>query len=169
MPTPAKRGGNTVARVITRDNLIAEYTKILESIPEAQDDDGVGFILDVLNAETVDDLNREDSLPSLDSLAPCRLKFLDVVRRPSDLENGMPFYLVVDAMDTRTGEAIRFQTSAGTPMAVIASRWQRGQWPFVASFTKKAEATKGGYHPLQVKVEVLNDKDERPIRKATAK
>jgi hypothetical protein len=152
MVAGSKTASTELVNVITRDNLATEYRAIFMGIPEAQDDDGAAFILDALNATSLDDFNAESKLPSLDSLAPAKLKVESLVRRPSDIEGGIGWYLVVDAVDLSSGEMVRFQTSAAKPMAVLARIHQLGKLPAIIAVEKRAEATRSGMHPLQVTV-----------------
>jgi hypothetical protein len=157
MAAIAKAPGNLPAPTITRENLVQEYTRILETIPLAEDGDGIGIILDALNSTDVDSFNAEDNLPSLDSLAPATIKVTDVVRRESTMQGMMPWYLILDVVNVATGEALKVQTSAAKPMAVIARIYSLGRIPAILEISRKTKATKGGMFPLQVKVLALGD------------
>lgn len=142
---------------------------MLESIPMATDDDGLGILLDALNADDVDDFNDESKLPSLDSIAPAVIKVTEATRRESDLGGIMPWYLILDVVDTTTGEALRVQTSAAKPMAVIANLYSKGRLPALLEISKREKATQRGMHPLQVKVLAIAPAPDAPAAKARRK
>lgn len=144
--------------------VMRQYKTILDRIPEPADDDGTGMIIDILNAKTADDLLGEAELPSAQDIAERypRKMFLitDLIRRDSDLDNGMPYYVIASLVDESTGETIRINTSAATPLAKIAKLYDFGALPARVAFTLSDKPTKAGYRPVNMTVSEHSVKDK---------
>ena|ERR1700761_1081463 len=135
------------------ERAVAMFTEIVNSIPEA-DDDGSGILLGALMAEDWMDLNRPTGkLPSLEDITPAALLITrDITRHVSDIEGGLPFYLVCDAVNLTTGEPVRFQTSSKVPTIKIAKLYALDALPARVATSKAKTATRGGFHPLDLTV-----------------
>lgn len=143
------------AEPITREVLLAQYGDILQEIPMAEDGDGFGIIVDILNATSWEDLNRDAEMDDMRDWVGKRIKVTNMIRRESTLDNGMPWYLIVDAVDVKSGELVKINTSSGSIMAKLAMLHHWGNIPAVMTVTKAEKATKAGFHPLDVTIEAV--------------
>jgi hypothetical protein len=142
------------ARIVSasRAELEGVFHDMLEAVPDAVDDDGFGIIAGLLEAEDWEGLNRESKLPDAVDQAGKQLKWTDVSKRPSDLGEGLPYYLIIDAVNVATGEAVKFQTSAPGVVIPAIKLQQWGKLPALCQIEKSAKPTKAGFYPLNVTV-----------------
>jgi hypothetical protein len=161
MAAARKNTGKALAEPVSREVLLAQYGALLEQIPLAQDDDGFGLIKDILTATNWQELNRESELDNLQKYVGKTLKIIGMERRVSEIEGGMPWYLMVDAIDVASGELIKLNTSAGTPMAKMTMLHKFNNLPALVKITKTDKATRSGFYPLELEVLGVNDPAER--------
>lgn len=151
------RAGEPV--VWTRSQVEVAASALLESIPDMVDDDGSGIYGRLLDAQDWEDLNSESKLPAGKDLVGKRLRVGAIGKRPSDMvaEDGDPgfrldFYLVIDSVDTATGEMIRWQTSAPGLVLPLAKLHQFGKLPAIVYITQAEKPTKRGFRPINLTV-----------------
>ena len=122
--------------------ILAAFTDLVTTIPEAPEDDGMGMILRILNVETWDELQESGKLPSSLDLAGRDVTVTGVFRKPSDNPTATGFYLLCDAVDKRTGEAWKFTAGGAQTVATLAKLHQLGAFPAVVHF--ETVATRSG-------------------------
>jgi hypothetical protein len=132
------------------------------AIPDAVDDDGSGIIGRLLEADSWEDLNSEAGLPNGKDVAGRRLITQAIAKRQSDLvadedSSGikLPFYLVIDAVDERTGEAVRWQTSAPALVVPLMKLHLWAKLPALTEVRKADKPTKRGFYPLNMHVHAV--------------
>lgn len=160
MAAPRNRPGKVLAEPLSREVILAQYSAVLEEIPFAEDDGGLSIIANILTATTWEELNRENELDNLQDFVGKRVKVIKLERRISDIEGGMPWYLMVDAIDADTGELVKINTSAGSPMAKLAMLHHFGNLPALVKVTKAEKATKAGFFPLDVDVLMVDQQEK---------
>lgn len=156
MAATKPKAGQVATRPTTRETAVEKFTELVTMIPEGGDDDGSGIILDILNATDWADLNREAELPDARDMAGRDLVFTDATRHVSTIDGGLPFYLIVNAVDKETGEAVRFNTSAGSIITKLAKLWQLGCWPFRGVISATTKPTRAGFYPLDLAITEVN-------------
>lgn len=134
------------------DALMAQFAPVLEAIPWDVDDGGESMLMRMLEAKDWEDLNINAKLPAFRDLAPCELKVMSISKRQSDLGGKVPVYLMVDCVNTSTGEAFRAQTSAGQPFLAMAMLHHMGNLPAMIEVTFADKVTRSGFRPLNIKV-----------------
>lgn len=150
MPAAQKKPGGTAVVQSPREQAMEKFVEAIMLFPEGEDD-GTGIILDILNATDWEDLKDNGSgLPNAQKLIGKDLVFLDGTRHPSTIEGGLPWYLIVNAIDRETGEAIRFNTSAGSVLSKLIKLKALGKWPFRGVISKAEKPTRGGFYPLDL-------------------
>ena len=142
----------TVDDTVSRDVVMAKYETMILTIPEGGDADGFGLIADVINAKSWDDLNGDGKLQKAEDVAGCEIKVLSLTRHRSEIEGGMPWYLIARYVDTATGEVGSFNTSAGVVMAKLVSLHCLRVLPALVKIEKATKATRGGFFPLDMVV-----------------
>jgi len=131
-------------------------------VPDAVDDDGSGIIGNLLEATSWEDLNAQSKLPNGKDVAGRRLIVQALAKRQSDLtadedSSGikLPFYLIVDAVDERTGEAVRWQTSAPALVVPLIKLHGWSKLPALCEVRKADKPTKRGFYPLNLHVHAV--------------
>lgn len=118
-------------------------------------DDGSGaerIVTQLLDAETVDDLNAPWDATNGRALNGKRLTIRGVTQRPSNFEDGAGVFLVADAVDTKTGEACTFTTSALSVVIQLARAHQLGLFPIIADVVVADRPTERGFYPYHLRV-----------------
>lgn len=155
----ARDKDQAVAVPRTADRALAEYPGMVTSVPEAEfDPDGSGIIADILLATSWEQLNEsQTSLPDSRSLNGRTVFVTGIGRMTSDMEGGIGYYLIVDYADPATGEARKFQTSAGSVMAKLVKLHHFVQagaiaWPVEVKLVQATKPTRGGFYPMDLEV-----------------
>ncbi len=65
---------------------------------------------------------------------------------------GLPFYLVADTVDMRTGEAKEYTVGATVPVATFTRATFLGHLPMIVRLYESEKPTKSGYKPVNVEV-----------------
>lgn len=140
---------------VTREGQLARYEAMILSIPQAEDGDGEGIILDILNAASWEDLNGGSKLPSFKDLAGKTFKVNAVTRRASDEAYGAGWYLIADCTDLQ-GRDFKAQTSAGAAMATLVKLHQLDVFPAVIEVLEAR--TNSGQTAINVTVKAASPK-----------
>jgi len=157
-PDAADASGGEVATVA--DNTpapisaeVAERVRVLaEGIPG---DDGNGaerIVTQLLDAQTIDDLNAPWEGTSGRNLAGKRLAIRGVTKRPSQFSDGAGIFLVADAVDAKSGEPAVFTTSALSVVIQLARVHQLGLFPVIADVVVAERPTERGFYPYHLRI-----------------
>jgi hypothetical protein len=118
-------------------------------------DDGAGaehIVAALLAATTIDDLNAPWEATSGRALAGKRLQVRGISQRESQFEDGQGVFLVVDAVDVKTGEPAMFTTSALAVVIQLAVAYAHGMFPLLAEVVVADKPTKRGFYPYHLKI-----------------
>jgi len=129
--------------------------RVRELVAPIPGDDGTGaerIVTQLLNAQTVDDLNAPWEGTSGRSLAGKRLVISSVTQRPSAYQDGAGVFLVVDAADATTGERATFTTSALSTVIQLARCHQLGIFPIIADVVVADRPTARGFYPYHLRI-----------------
>lgn len=139
------------APVISQDVLNA-LLEAVEQIPAEGGGGMDGMLETLLAARSIDDLNRPWNGTSGRELAGRRLRLTDVIRRPSQFEDGPQLFLVVTCADAKTGERITMTTSALAVILQIAIAWNLHMFPLLVDVVVADKPTARGYYPYHLTV-----------------
>jgi len=118
-------------------------------------DDGSGaerIVTQLLDAQTIDDLNAPWEGTSGRNLAGKRLAIRGVTQRPSQFSDGAGIFLVADAADAKTGEPAVFTTSALSVVIQLARVHQLGLFPVIADVVVAERPTERGFYPYHLRI-----------------
>ena len=118
-------------------------------------DDGNGaerIVTQLLDAQTIDDLNAPWEGTSGRNLAGKRLAIRRVTQRPSQFSDGAGIFLVADAVDANTGEPAVFTTSALSVVIQLARVHQLGLFPVIAEVEVAERPTERGFYPYHLRI-----------------
>ena len=133
-------------------DIIARVREAVQGIPEADGEGAESIIRQLLDAQTIDDLNAPWEGSSGRSLAGKRLSIRGCHQRPSSFEDGAGVFLVVDAADAKTGEALTFTTSAVSVVLQLARAWSLGLFPLIADVVVAERPTARGFYPYHLRI-----------------
>jgi hypothetical protein len=132
---------------------------LLDLVPDAPDDDGSAILGRILDADNWEDLSTQSKLPAGKDLVGRELQVLSIVKRVSELEpedDGtglrLDHYLVVESIDTRHGEVIRWQTSAPALVLPLCKLHSWGKLPAVVKIQQSDKPTRRGFRPLNLDI-----------------
>lgn len=128
-------------------NTLREDMRTLESDSANAVEDILGRIL---QAETADDILAEDGLIEAEELLGVPVQIWSYKVNESDFTDGMPGYLVIDAIRQDTGEKVTIGCGAVKVQAQILKLKRIGALPIVVKFVKNEKGTKAGRHPLSL-------------------
>lgn len=152
MATNTKAAPGTDVAVYSED-LLTALAPLLDSVPWRATGDGSEMALRILEADSWEDLNDGGKMPSVQSLAPCRLKVTAVSKAESDLEGGFPVYLILEGTNLTTGQPLLAQTGAGQVFLKLVKLAAFDALPAVVQITRSDKATAAGFYPLNLIVE----------------
>lgn len=130
--TKARKAGEVVQKPSGMAAL-AQFSELVTAIPVAEDGDGMDIVARILEADTLEELAKDDGLPSSKDLAPFAPYIVSVSRRPSDHPSNTGFYLICDGA-LPDGRPIKFSAGGEQTVAVLAKLHQLGAYPIQVSF-----------------------------------
>jgi len=157
-PDAATTPAGEVAHVDTAEPapISAEVAaRVRELVAPIPGDDGTGaerIVTQLLDAQTVDDLNAPWEGTSGRNLAGKRLAIRGVTQRPSAYQDGAGVFLVADAADATTGEGATFTTSALSTVIQLARCHQLGIFPIIADVVVADRPTARGFYPYHLHI-----------------
>lgn len=134
------------------EHILEQVRSIVAQVPG---DDGTGgqrIVEQLLAATSIDDLNAPWEGTSGRSLNGRRLRVLGITQRPSQFDDGAGIFLVVQAADAKTGEAVTFTTSAVAVVLQLAQAWVRGMFPLLADVVVAQRPTSRGFYPYHLQI-----------------
>lgn len=152
MATPARKNQEQDVLPITRTAVLDRLSQMIAALPDALDDDGTGILVGILGASTWEGVNTEGTMPNAEKMAGIRQKIVSLGKKPSDIEGGLPFYVVVEAVHADTGEMLKWQTSSDTIVAQLMRLAMLGNIPALVTVEKAPKPTKAGFYPMSLRV-----------------
>lgn len=138
--------GGALDRIAFEESVLA----LMTGIPEAGEDDDISVYAQMMQAETVEDLEVGGHLPAGRDLIGHTLKVGSMIRRVSDLDDPdsdarfrLPYYLVIQSVNTKTGEGVRWQTSSPGLVLPLAKLHQWGKLPAVITIVETGKEKAG--------------------------
>lgn len=135
------------------ENTLAAWQSFIDEIPDAEDRGG-GYdrIFEQLGAaESADDLNAPWETSDAEQLAGVPLTLRGVVKAPAEKPGGLPFYLIVDAVNETTGEAVTFTTGSVNIVGQLVIANHRHFFPCRATVEISNKPTARGFYPQRLR------------------
>lgn len=149
---PRPNGDADQAPVPVNPQVIAAYESMIASVPEAGQD-GFERILEVIaQAGDVRDLDAAWRSRGLEELAGVPLTIRSIKKMPSDFDSGLPWFLVVEAVNEVTGEPVTVTTGAVSVVAQLVKAWSMGAFPLRARPVVAERPSKSGYYPQHLEI-----------------
>lgn len=134
--------------------IVRKFAQMAENVPDMANDAGGAMLDQILSAETVEQLDATLSgLPSAEDFGGKPLDIIGIAKAPSDYEEGLGFYLIVDAVVAATGEAVRFSTGSTTIVAQLVKAYDLDAFPIRVIPKRADKQTRSGYWPWSLVVE----------------
>lgn len=133
-----------------REVILAQFRDLVSQVPEAPADDGLGIIFRALQAQTWEDLDSTEGLPSSKDLTGKDIFVTAVWRKPSDKDSATGSYLLCEAQDRQTKEAWTFTAGGEQSVATLAKLHTLGALPAMIRF--ELVDTRSGNKAINCKV-----------------
>ena len=155
MTTTTDQPGTDVVPVVSQATM-ALFSQMAVGIPEADDGEAYeNIVLQLLNADGVDDFNAPWDTEAAANLAGKRLKIESMARRASDFAGGLGIYIVLKGVVLDTGEAFVFTTGGVANVASLARIHFTGKLPAIVELVIADTPTAKGYRPQHLKIHSL--------------
>jgi hypothetical protein len=148
-----KAATSTDVQPISTEAILEQFGSMLMAIPLAEDDDGTGILLGILQANTPEDLNVGGKLPEAEDMLGKDLVIRSIERRESTLEdNEMGYYLVVRGTEGPHQTPFVFGTGSKGITAALVKLYAHGWLPALCKVEQSPKETKKGFRPLNLRV-----------------
>lgn len=158
MTTTASQAGTDLVPVVSPETM-ALFAQMAVSIPEADTGDAYeSIVLQLLNADNVDDFNAPWDTDATEKLAGKRLKIESISRRQSDFAGGLGIYIVTKGVNLDTGEPFVWTTGGVANVATLARIHFQGRLPAIVEIVIADTPTANGYRPQHLKILTMEPK-----------
>ena len=148
--TAEVKGGEVVG---LSPQAIQQYESLLAAIPDAGGSGYEGILAAIASAQSPADLDAPWRSTDTNDLVGLPLSILAVSKSPSDFGGGLAFFLVVQAVDVRTGEPVTFTTGAVGIVAQLAKAYAMGALPLHATIREAASRREGRNPPQYLSID----------------
>lgn len=143
----------TEGRGALSEAMIERYSKMAETIPMGGDGTGLESILAQLErADSPEMLASPWESVGGKAVLGHHLEVTTLKRLPSTYAGGLPFFLVVTAVDHTTGELVTFTTGAVSVAAQLVVAHAKGWVPLHCTLVESERETALGYKPQHLRV-----------------
>lgn len=160
-----KQGGNTVSEPVKVNEeleeqrgalaklpppLLRQFADMAMLLPETEQDGGAAIIDAILNTVDVQELDAPWDDKDPEALWNRWLVITDASRSPSEYEDGLGVFLVVQAHDEEEGTDITFTTGSVGVVAQIVRAYANDDLPLRAKIVPAKKRTRRGYLPTHL-------------------
>jgi hypothetical protein len=147
---PAESG--EVAPAPRSNGVVAAYESMLAAVPDAGEG-GYERILEVIaQATDASELDAAWRTDDLAELAGIPLLIRGIAKAPSDFQGGLPWFLIVDAVNETSGERLTVTTGAVSVVAQLVRAFAMGAFPLRVRVVVAERPTSKGYYPQHLEV-----------------
>lgn len=131
---------------------IERFQEMVILIPDTEGGGVENILASIFDATSAAELEKPWS--DMDRGIPLGVPFLanGLTKSASDFRDGLGFYLVVDAIDLRTGESVEWVTGSVSVVAQLVKAYQLGILPQAFKLVEAEKASKAGYKPQHLEV-----------------
>lgn len=152
------------------DATLKQFALMAGSLERYEGGNVESILQSIFKAQTVDDYNKifggERAFPLNRSMKITNIRYAE-----SDFKGGIPFYLVIDAVDTTTGEVGEYTTGAESVVGMLMHAAWSGHLPIVCRLVQADRETRAGYKPINLVMEAIGGSGQQttPEPKKAAK
>jgi len=138
--------------VINNEAIIQKFGEMAVLIPKEDGNGAENILLQILNAETWEDLDKPWQSTDVADILGKRLTLVRAIRRPSSFADGLGQFVVCFMQDKRTGKEIVKATGAVAIVGQVATAYALNCLPLEIEWCQAARPTERGYYPQHLKV-----------------
>lgn len=155
MTTTKDQPSTEVVPVVSQATM-ALFAQMAVGIPEADDGEAYeNIVLQLLNAEDLDQFNAPWDTEAAATLAGKRLRLESMARRASDFAGGLGMYLVTKGVVLDTGEPFVWTTGGVANVASLARIHFTGKLPAIVELVIADTPTANGFRPQHLRIHSL--------------
>jgi hypothetical protein len=160
--TTDQRSGETgaeVAPVISKE-LMQRFANMAMAVPSEGEAAYERILLQVLGADTWEQLNEPWESTKAEKLAGKLIKVTGLLRRPSDFKGGLGIFLVVDGTDVNSGERVVVTTGSVSVVGQLVWLYFKGSLPAYVEWVIPERTTESGFRPHHLMIRGIEPKDD---------
>jgi hypothetical protein len=135
-----------------RAEVIEAYDSMLASVPDAEGEGYERILEQIAAATNPADLDSPWRSGDLAELAGIPLVIRGIRKRPSDFGGGLPWFLIVDAVNEVTGEPLVVTTGAVSVVAQLTKAYALNAFPLRVRPVVAERPTSSGYYPQRLEI-----------------
>lgn len=124
-----------------------ELPQLISGIPDAPDDAEARILEQILNAQSLSDIDAPWRSGSLGKYNGTVLTITEVSKIPSDKDTAIGYFLVVRGTVRGTGETFTASTSSHAVLAQLTRLWLAGAFPVDVIPRKAERPSRNGFYP----------------------
>lgn len=125
---------------------------MLALVPEADDDAMVAIIVQIVNAQSPEQLDAPWSATGMERLDGQWISVRALKRMPSEYADGLGFYLIVDARIVETGEIVSVSTGSVSIIVQLLRANALGAFPLTVKPVIAAKPSANGFRPMHLEI-----------------
>jgi hypothetical protein len=144
---------NYDSEILSNAGAIAtELRALIDNVPEAGGDAYASILGAILGAKTVEDLDAAWDTASIEKLIDVPIRVLGIHRMPSDFDQGLGMYLIVDAVVAGDGEHFTFSTGSVSVCAQLIRAHALDGFPLLVVPRRAKRPSANGYYPQHLEI-----------------
>ena len=129
-----------------------ELPQLIAGIPDAEGDAEARIIEQILNAQSIGDLDAPWRSGSLGKHNGTVLTITDVSKMPSDKDQGIGYFLIVRGTIRGSGEPFVASTSSHAILAQLTRLWLAQAFPVDVVPRKADKPSRNGFYPEHLEI-----------------
>lgn len=142
-----------------RSEVVEAYESMLASVPEAGDSGYESILEAIALATDASQLDAAWRSAGFEELAGIPLTVRGIRKVRSEFAGGLPWFLVVDAVNETSGEPLTLTTGAVSVVAQLTKAWALQAFPLRVRPVVAERPSSSGYYPQHL--EILPSKDAK--------
>lgn len=138
--------------------LVQQFSEMATMVPDTESDGGASLLESILNAVSVEDLDKPFAEKDQDHLIGMDQVVESISKSGSDFADGLGVFLVVKAVVEDTAETITWTTGSMSVVAQLVRAYALDAFPLRCKLRRSDKPTKSGFYPLNL---VISDNQPR--------
>lgn len=128
------------------------FLMMLAEVPEPDDDAAARIVMEVLGAQSVEDLDKPWDVEGMRDYDGTMLQVQSITKMPSDYKTGLGCYLVCRCSQPELGEVFTLTTGSVSIVAQLVRAHTLNAFPLEVIPRQSEKPTKKGYRPMHLEL-----------------
>jgi len=134
------------------EQALSTFQPMLEQVPMASDNGAENIIMQIADAQSVDELDRAWEGQGWGDLLNRPVEVQAIRRAESDFDGGVGCYLIVDMTVLDSGERTTVTTGASSVVAQLVKAYCLGALPLRCVLVQSKKASRNGRYPQHLQI-----------------